>query len=429
MRTKLNLLLALLMALIVHVSFAQEKTVSGTVNDQDGLPLPGVNILVIGTTNGTQTDFDGNYTISASEGQTLLFTYIGQKDVRQIVGAGNTITIQMEDDAQSLEEVIVTAQGLKRGKKAIGYALQQVDSEDIVESGATSAVDALVGKVAGIQITRSSGSAGGGSRILVRGVTSMLGNNQPLIVIDGVRTNNETLNSEGATAGTAQSNRLMDLNTEDIKTLTVLKGAAATTLYGTAGSTGVIVIETKKGSKGERFSINFSSQTTIDQVTSVFNLQDEFAQGSGGGYRDPSTGASGSWGPRITDLEFSTDRNHPDVPGASAFDADGIYKYDKNGFLVPKGTGKGQPANTYDNVGSFFQTAVSTLHSLGIQGGSEMASYRFSTSFLDAEGVVPNEEYDRATFSLAGDLKATDKLSFVTTLNYTKSDFQRIQQG
>jgi len=429
MRTKLKGILTLLLAFVVHVSFAQDKAITGTVTDQDDLPLPGASVLVKGTTNGTQTDFDGNYAITAATGDVLVFSYVGQTTKEITVGESNSINVQLLEDAQALEEVVVTAQGLKRGKKSVGYALQQVDSEDIVESGATSAVDALVGKAAGIQITRSSGSAGGGSRILVRGVTSMLGDNQPLIVIDGVRTNNETLGTEGNTAGTAQSNRLMDLNTEDIKTLTVLKGAAATALYGTAGSTGVIVIETKKGTQGERFNISFSSQTTVDQVTSVFDLQNEFAQGSGGNYSDPSTGASGSWGPRIEDLEFSRDPNHPNAPGAGAFDADGNYKFDKNGFLVPRGSGNGQGANIYDNVGGFFQTAISTLHSLGVQGGSESASYRFSTSYLDAEGVVPNEEYDRLTFSLAGDLKATDKLSFSTTLNYTNSKFQRIQQG
>ncbi|WP_074408998.1 MULTISPECIES: SusC/RagA family TonB-linked outer membrane protein [Aquimarina] len=429
MKTKFSGILTLLLAFVVQFTFAQEKAISGTVTDDKGLPLPGVNVIVKNTANGTQTDFDGKYTIQATQGAVLSFSYVGFDSKDVVVGDGNSINLQLSASASELEEVVITAQGLKRGKKAIGYALQQVDSEDIIESGSTNAVDALVGKAAGIQITRSSGSAGGGSRILVRGVTSLIGNNQPLIVIDGVRTNNETLSTEGNTAGTAQSNRLMDLNTEDIKSLTVLKGAAATALYGTAGSTGVIVIETKKGNKDQRFSIDFTSQTTIDQVTSVFDLQNIFAQGSGGTYADPSTGASGSWGPRISDLEYSTNSSHPNAPGASAFDSNGRYLYDPNGFLVPRGTGNGQAANTYDNVGDFFTTAVSTLHSLGVQGGAENSSYRFSTSYLDGEGVVPNELYDRFTASLAGDLQATEKLSFSTTLNYAKSDFQRVQQG
>ncbi len=435
MKSSKRKILMLFLALVTQISFAQEKTITGKITDDKGLPLPGVNIVAKNTNSGTQSDFDGLYSINVSQGSTLVFSYLGFSNKEVVVGSRNTIDVQLEPSASELEEVVVTAQGLKRGKKAIGYALQQVDSEDIVQSGATNAVDALVGKAAGIQITRSSGSAGAGSRILVRGVTSLLGDNQPLIVIDGVRTNNESLSTEGATptggstAGVAQSNRLMDLNTEDIKSLTVLKGAAATALYGTAGSTGVIVIETKKGSKGQRFSVNFSSQTTIDQVTSVFDLQNVYAQGSGGAYSDPSTGASGSWGPRISDLEYATDINNPNAPGASAFDSEGRYLYDPNGFLVPRGTGNGQAANVYDNTGNFFTTAISTLHSLSIQGGSESASYRFSTSYLDGEGVVPNELYDRFTASLASDLKATEKLSFSTTLNYAKSDFQRVQQG
>jgi len=178
---------------------AQDKTVTGTVTDQDGLPLPGVNILVESTTNGTQTDFDGNYTIQGSEGQTLLFSYLGQKDVRELIGANNTINVKMVQDAQALEEVVVTAYGIKKEKRSVGYAVQEVDGKAITNSGASNVVDALAGKSSGVQVTRSSGSAGGGSRIVIRGATSMVGNNQALIIIDGVRSNNETLNAQGAT--------------------------------------------------------------------------------------------------------------------------------------------------------------------------------------------------------------------------------------
>ncbi len=159
----------MLLAFVVHVSFAQDKTITGAVTDQDGLPLPGVNILVEGTTTGTQTDFDGNYSIEGSEGQTLLFSYIGQKDVRQAIGASSTINVQMEEDAQALEEVVVTAFGIKKEKRSVGYAVQEVKAETITDSGAFNVVDALSGKAAGVQVTRSSGSAGGGSRIVVRG--------------------------------------------------------------------------------------------------------------------------------------------------------------------------------------------------------------------------------------------------------------------
>ncbi|MEE9363221.1 MAG: SusC/RagA family TonB-linked outer membrane protein [Cellulophaga sp.] len=437
MKTKRNGILTLLLAFVVHLSFAQEKTISGTVTDQDGLPLPGVNIIVQGTTNGTQTDFDGNYTINASTGQVLLFSYIGQKDTFKTVGTSNTIDVQMTEDAEALEEVVVTALGIKKSKKALGYAVQEVKSDEITRSGSSNVLDGIAGKSAGVQITRSSGSAGGGSRIVIRGVTSMVGNNQALIVIDGVRSNNETLNAQGSTAGTAQSNRLMDLNAEDIESLTVLKGAAATSLYGTAGSTGVIVIVTKKGSKGSALSVNFTSQLAFDQISSTVNLQNTFGQGRvyGGipSYRGPETGESGSWGPRVSDLEYSKDMNvYNNLPAnqrrGNPFDSEGNYLYDNNGFLVLKGQGNGQSANTY-NDNDFFRTALSNTNSVSVSGGSEVATFRFSASSLNQEGIVPNEEYTRKTFNVGTTLQASESLSFGLTFNYTRSDYDRVQQG
>ncbi|MFK7811414.1 MAG: TonB-dependent receptor plug domain-containing protein, partial [Maribacter sp.] len=259
----------LFMVFLLGISWthAQEKSVSGTVTDHDNIPLPGVNIVVEESTVGTQTDFDGNFTIQASEGQALLFSYIGQKGVRLVIGASNTINVKMEQDSEALEEVVVTAFGIKKEKRSVGYAVQEVDGKAITNSGASNVVDALAGKSSGVQVTRSSGSAGGGSRIVIRGATSMVGNNQALIIIDGVRSNNETINAQGggtntgsSTAGTAQSNRLMDLNADDIENLSVLKGAAATAIYGTAGSGGVILITTKKGTQGQKMQVNISSQ-------------------------------------------------------------------------------------------------------------------------------------------------------------------------
>lgn len=417
---------------------AQEKTITGIVTDQDGIPLPGVNILLEGTTNGTQTDFDGNFKIKGNEGQSLLFSYIGQKSVRQLIGTSNTMNVLMEQGAEALEEVVVTAFGIKKEKRSVGYAVQEVDGKAITNSGASNVVDALAGKSSGVQVTRSSGSAGGGSRIVIRGATSMVGNNQALIVIDGVRSNNETLNAQGATAGTAQSNRLMDLNSEDIENISVLKGAAATAVYGTAGSGGVILITTKKGVKGQKLQINVSSQVAFDRISQLTDLQDTYAQGRVVDglptYRGPETGESGSWGPRLTDLEYSTNINDYDAANgnqAGAFDSSGIYRWDNNGFLVPRGQGNGTASNNYNklNIDEFFQTGISLTNNIGISGSTENLSYRFSVSNLDQEGVVPNEEYKRKTFNLGTTFKATEKLTFETAMNYTRSDYNRIQQG
>ena len=432
---KLLLISIMLLTSLVTESWAQERAISGKVTSvEDGSTLPGVNVVLKGTTNGTITDVDGNYRLSVpSEEGTLTFSFIGLATQEVDIGTRSVIDITMSTDVQQLSEVVVTALGVARDTKALGYAVQEVKSEALVESGTSNATDALVGKVAGVQITRSSGAAGGGSRIVVRGQTSMVGNNQALIVIDGVRTNNETIFSEAddgeTTAGTTQTNRLADLNVADIESITVLKGAAATALYGTAGSTGVIAITTKKGKSGEGLRVNFSSQVAFDLITTTPELQSIYAQGSEGEYRDPSTGSSGSWGPKISDLEYATDGSHASAPAAKAFDPKGKYIYDKNGFLVPKDQGNGTAANTYDNLSDFFQTGVSLTNSISISGGSDVATFRFSASSHDQDGITPNEEYLRKTASIATTLQATKALSFSGTLNYARSDHQRIQQG
>ena len=436
MRTMFNGILTLFFALIVQISFAQEKTISGTVSDESG-PLPGVSVLKKGTNQGAETDFDGKFSIEAKEGDILVFRFVGMKTVEKTVDQSNVISLVLESD-NMLQEVVVTAFGIKKEKRSVGYATQEVKSEIITRSGATNVLDALSGKSSGVQITRSSGSAGGGSRIVIRGATTMVGNNQALIVIDGVRVNNETINAQSETAGTATSNRLMDLNSEDIENVSILKGAAATAVYGTAGSAGVVLITTKKGAKGQNFRLNVSSQVAIDKVSRLIQLQDTYAQGRVVGgvptWRGPETGESSSWGPRLTDLEYSNNIGSYDSANgkiANAFDANGIYRWDRNGFLVPKGTGNGIPAKNYNKLNSedFFTTGVSITNNVNISGSSQNLTYRFSASDLEQKGVVPNEEYKRQTFSLGSTLKANDKLSFEAAMNYTKSNFNRIQQG
>jgi len=413
---------------------AQQKTITGLVFDDQGIALPGATVLVKDSNRGVTTDFDGNFSIEASKGEVLVISFIGYKDQSIPVGDVDNYSVNLET-GNELDEVIVTSLGIKRESKAIGYSVQSVSTEDLANSGSNNALDAMVGKAAGIQITRSSGSAGGGSRILIRGVTSMIGNNQPLIVIDGVRTNNETLNSGSSTGGTASSNRLMDLNNDDIENISILKGSAATALYGTAGAAGVVVITTKKGSEGE-MKVSYSHSTGVDWISTTFDMQNEFAQGRNRSrsdrtpyWRSPGTGESSSFGPNVNNLEYATDSNHPEAPGASDFDSAGNYRWDKNGFLVTKGTGNGQAANSYDNYRGFFREAMQSLNSVSVSGGSEKATYHFSTSYLTNEGIVPNEEYGRKTFSLASSLKASDKLTFTTTFNYIRSDYTRIQQG
>jgi TonB-dependent SusC/RagA subfamily outer membrane receptor len=257
MRTKRNGLLTLLLAFIVHLSFAQEKTVTGTVTDQDGVPLPGVNIVVKGTTNGTQTDFDGNYSIRAAAGQNLSYTYIGQKNVTKLVGSTSTINVQMQEDAEALEEVVITAQGIKREKKALGYAVATISSDEIANSGQTDIARTLTGKAPGVNITQTSGLAGSGTNIIIRGYSSINGSNQPLFIVDGIPFNTDTNNDQSFVNGGANAgSRFLDIDPNNIKEVSVLKGLSATTLYGQAGRNGVVLITTKTGSSSTGDSAN-----------------------------------------------------------------------------------------------------------------------------------------------------------------------------
>lgn len=424
MKSKLLLLLALIFA--YSSAYAQDtredkKTITGTVTSgEDAYPMPGVTVTIKGTTTGTVTDVHGEYSLEVPDTDAVLvFSFVGYDNKEVVVGEQSVIDVVLEPNIKDLEEVVVTALGVKRNVRTLGYSVQEVKSKTIQDAGTPNVVDAMTGKAAGVQVTRSSGTAGGGSRIVIRGVTSMVGNNQPLIILDGIRINNETNypRDESRQAGTAQSNRLSDLNTEDIASISVLKGAAATALYGTAGSTGVVIITTKKGAKaeGKAFDVSFVSRMGFDRVSTLPNLQEVYAQGSGGVYRDPSTGSSTSWGPKISELSW---------------DGNSSYKWDKNGAIVPNSSSTAsKPVTPYDNLGTFFQTGYSFNNSLSVSGGGEKATFRFSYSNHDETGIIPNNTYKRNSFFLSSQFKAIENLTLDVSANYTRSDYVRVQQG
>lgn len=428
---KLSLVLTLVLFSVA--TMLAQRTVTGMVSDESGEALIGASVLVTGTTSGTVTDIDGKYSVKVPDGaNTLTVSYTGYTTKSVELGTSNVVDITMSEGV-TLETAVVTALGVQRDEKAIGYSVQQVGGETIEKAATPNVVDALRGKAAGVNVIRSSGTVGGGSRIVIRGQTSLTGENQPLFIVDGVRIDNSSLGSEGATAGVARANRAMDINPSDIASVNILKGAAATALYGVDGAPGVVIITTKKGTKGKGLNINFNTSLAIDNVTNLPELQNKYAQGWGGSYGRPETGSSTSWGPLVSDLEYATDvQTYIDVYGedrvGSAFN-DGVYKYDPNGFLVPKGSGNGQAANVYDNLNSFFQTGKSWTNSVSVDGGGDKASFRASYSNLTSEGIVPNNTYDRNTFQIGSSLNVTDKLKIDMTGNYTRSDYQRVQQG
>ena len=233
-------------------AFAQEKTINGVITDETGIPLPGVNILVKGTTNGTQSDFDGNYTIQVNSGQSLMYSYLGQKTVERTVDPSSAIiNIQMETDRQALEEVVVTAQGIKREKKALGYAVTNLKAEEVESRPEADIGRVLSGKISGVNVVGTGGLAGSGTNITIRGSVSITGNNQPLFVVNGVPFNTSTNSESNVTTGNGSgsaSSRFLDLDPNNISDISVLKGLSATVLYGDAGRNGVILITTKTGS-------------------------------------------------------------------------------------------------------------------------------------------------------------------------------------
>lgn len=411
------LLLLIMVGISFGASYAQERSVSGVVKSaEDGEGIPGVNVVLKGTSTGAITDIDGKYSIKISgNNSVIVFSFVGLKAQEVNVGARSVIDVSMEADISQLEEVVVTAFGVEREKKALGYSVQEVSGKSLEDSGSDNVLNALNGKAAGVSITSSSGTAGAGTNIVVRGNTSLIGSNQALIVVDGVRLNNDYNSTEANTAGTAQASGLNAVNPADIESISVLKGAAATALYGTAGSTGVVLITTKKGKKGG-LKVEYNAQVGFDVVSTLPELQKEFAQGSGGVYQGPETGQSGSWGPRLSDLRYDGATDYP---------------YDRNGRLVLAGdpTATSQVANVYDNLDDFYQTGTTVNNSVSISGGNDLATFRASISNLNQEGITPNNTQDRTTFNVGTTLKASEKLNFAANVNYTRATFTRIQQG
>ncbi|WP_299711808.1 SusC/RagA family TonB-linked outer membrane protein [uncultured Tenacibaculum sp.] len=413
MKTKFNGILTLFLALIVHVSFAQDKTISGVVTDGSE-PLPGVSVVKKGTRTGTETDFDGKYNIKAKAGDVLVFSFVGMKSIEKTVGSSSTINVVLAEDSSVLDEVIVTALGKTAKPRELSYSIQAVKAEDIENTGETNLVSALNSKAAGVQVITSSGSVGSSANIRIRGNTSINRSNSPLFIVDGVPIDNSS-NGNGL-AGVDNSNRAVDINQNDIESINILKGVAAQTLYGLRAANGVVIITTKKGKAGKP-KITFSSNTMISNVSRLPNLQKEFAQGRPSGgvltYRGPETREGFSWGPAISTLEF---------------DGDASYPYDRNGRLVPAGTGNGQRANAYDNY-NFFKTGLSTDYNLSISGGTEKSKYFFSAGKLDQTGVAPTEEFGRTSFTLNLNTELSDKVNVNIGGKYINSGGRRVQRG
>jgi TonB-linked SusC/RagA family outer membrane protein len=414
---KFTIILALLVLVGLQGVFAQTRVISGTITSaDDNAPIPGVTVLVQNTTLGTTTDLDGNYTLSVPvKYNTLVFSYVGMKTQEVTIGESNTINIVMDPDVLNMDEVVVTAIGIPRETKALSYSVQEVGGDEISKTGRVDFINALQGKVSDVQIINSAGVAGASSYITIRGVQSLTQSNQPLFVVDGVPINNG--GGVYDVDGVATSNRAIDINPDDIETINVLKGGAATALYGLRAASGAIVITTKKGkaTTGKKISVNFNTSVTFDKISQTLPLQTNYAQGSEGQWRG---GYAASWGPKIDTCSYFVDPNYK----WRSFDVDGqiVGKSDPNA--------NGQTVKTYDNY-DFFETGITTNNSLSLVGGSEVANFYFSFSDNQSKGIVPNNTFRRNTFKLSGETKITDKFRIMGSANYMISGGDRIQQG
>ncbi|MDF0708957.1 SusC/RagA family TonB-linked outer membrane protein [Flagellimonas okinawensis] len=425
MRTKLNGLLTLLLAFVVHISYAQDKTITGTVTDADGLPLPGVNIVVEGTTTGTQTDFDGNYAISASEGQTLLFTYIGQRPSTKVVGAGSVINVQMVEDTQALEEVVVTAQGIKREKKALGYAVSSVGEEDIEQRADGDVARVLSGKASGVNITAAGGMAGSGTNVVIRGLSSFSGSNQALFVVDGVPFSSDTNAAGNFLDGNTGSSRFLDLDPNNIASVEVLKGLAAATLYGTQGKNGVILITTKAGSGGggaKKTEITVNQSYFVNKMASLPDYQDEY----GGGFDQSFGWFYSNWGPRFSREGVAGWGNQP------AIDDNGTLAHPYSTTAVtatreafPELQNARYEWRPYDSAENFFSPGGVSNTSININGGSEdgTSSFNVNLGYLDDESFVPGNDLQRFNISVGGRAQLSNKFTVSATMNYSRTDY------
>ncbi|WP_316750473.1 SusC/RagA family TonB-linked outer membrane protein [Pedobacter gandavensis] len=391
----------LILIFIAGTAMAQNRTITGVVTDkEDGKPLPGVTVRVKGTKIGTQSGGDGKYAIQAPTGATELeFSYLGYITQVKPISAGNVVNAALASDSKALNEVVVTALGINKSKKTIGYAETTVKSEEINRAAPVSMLGGLQGKVAGVTISNSSGAPGGSTKVILRGFTSIGGSNQPLYVIDGVPLDNSSIGSD---SNYDFGNNANDINPNSIESMSILKGSAATALYGSRGSNGVILITTKKGAAGKTV-VEFSHASTITQVATIFKVQDVFGQGWDGTFI-PSE--NGNWGPKY----------------------DGIVRpwgaiVDNSQLLKPFSYIKNNVRDALDN-------GLELNSNIAISGGNDLSTFYFSYGNVYSNGYLPTDadSYKRNNVTLKGSTKL-GAFSIDATMNYVTKTQRFVAQG
>ncbi len=432
MKTKFSGFLTLLLALVVQFMFAQEKTITGIVSDETG-PLPGVSIIIKGTATGTETDFDGNYSITANVGDVLQYSFIGMSTKEVTVGVDNVINVVLEAD-NVLEEVIVTALGLEKKKDEDLSSSTTVNTEALTRATESGVIQGLAGKTSGLKITRNSGDPGAGAYIQIRGQNTFNGSANPLIILDGTPISNS--NVGGGTAGVTQQSRLNDINQDDIESVTVLKGAAAAAVWGTGAANGVIVIQTKKGKAGgaKKVAVSVKSTVALDRINIEFEKQDKFGQGypawwlgqnpndysSDSGIFVPNTGFS--YGDRISsrsggldDVEVGNKRFESATTGNIIYPI--LQKNDRTVY-------------NKSNRDLVFGDGFTFDKSVSVSYAGDNTNTFLSFSDWDQNGIIKGRSnYRRQTIRLNQSVNLNDKFSVRFNATYSKIGADRIQQG
>lgn len=422
---RLKLLLLLFVFMGGTVLMAQTVTIKGMVTDaSDGTPIPGAAVTVKGTTVGALTDGNGNYTLVVpSSATTITFTFVGMKTMSETIGGRTTINVSMVTDMLGLDEVVVTALGITREKKALGYAVQEVSGDNVSKTKESNFVNSLSGKISGVQITQSN-TMGGSANVLIRGYKSLMNNNQALFVVDGVPLDNSVTNSRNQVEGNGgydYGNAAADINPDDIESMSVLKGAAATALYGSRAANGVIMITTKKGVARKGIGVSLSAGLTFSKIdkATLPKIQKEYGGGYGAYYEDPTgyffyadldgdgtedlivpTSEDASWGAKFD-------------PNLMVFDWVSLEPTDTKHYLkkTPWVAGK-------HDLGDFFETGVKQNYNLALDGGNDKGTFRLSYTNLTEKGILPNSELKKNSINFAGSYKLSNRLSADANVTY-----------
>ena len=422
--------------LTAQMSFAQ-KTVTGVVSDSDGLPLPGATVLVQGTTTGVTTDFDGNFSINVAEGQILEFSFVGYETAALAVGAGNVINVTLSLGTQ-LEEVIVTSLGITREKRALGYAVSEVDNTQIENRASGDVARVLSGKASGVQVTNQGGISGSGTSVVIRGLSTFSSSNQPLFVVDGVPFQSDTNAMGSFTSGNNGSSRFLDLDPNNIESVNVLKGLAAATLYGSQGRNGVILITTKSGTTGAGTRAQKNEVTVnTSYFTNELAMKPDFQMQYGNGFNQNFGWFFSNWGPSF-DEGGPAGWGRQSAINGTVSGQPGFLKHPYNSNLNARFLARdllpliGLSMDSlwewkpYDSVGDLFQPGEIINTNINFRGQSDdgKVSYNVNYGNLDDKGFTPGNTLRRNALSFGGRAVLSNKITVNGTLNYTSTDFK-----